>query len=273
MNYIEIVIPNAVGARAEEIVALLADEPYEGFEEKDNGLHAYISDVNFNEAVLKGVLQNYGLDYAITQIPKTNWNKSWEEHFDPVMIEGFCTVRADFHDIKVDTPYEIIITPKMSFGTGHHATTKLMMLQMKEMDFQGKTVYDFGTGTGILAILASKLGAATIAGVDHEEWAVENARENFARNSADHVRVELGSIEKLPQSPCDMMLANINRHVLLEYMGQIRSRLKNSGMVLMSGILLEDRSIIESAATSEGLQLVQARSSGDWLSLRFQVAG
>ncbi len=272
MNYIEIVIPDAVGERAEEIIALLADEPFEGFEEKDSGLHAYISDVNFNEAVLKRVLQNYGLDYSIAKIPKTNWNKSWEEHFDPVRIEGFCTVRADFHDIPVDTPYEIIITPKMSFGTGHHATTKLMMLQMKELDFRGKTVYDFGTGTGILAILAAKLGAVSIAGVDHEEWAVENARENCTRNAADHVRVELGSIVRLPQAPCDIMLANINRHVLLEYMGQIRRRLMDSGMVLMSGILLEDRIIIESAATGEGLQLVGARSSGDWLSLLFQVA-
>ena len=203
-------------------------------------------------------------------IPKQNWNAVWEENFQPVIINDFCTVRADFHDLEVTTPYEIIITPKMSFGTGHHATTQLMMLMMKDMDLGGKKVLDFGTGTGVLAILAEKLGAGSVLAIDNDEWSVENAGENIKKNNCRRITIELNTADLFPAGTWDVIAANINRHILLHYMHQLSRNTVHGGIVLMSGLLLADREVIGEAAKAEGLEVIGFQELNGWISLAFR---
>src|ERR1044071_5770418 len=160
--YQQVSFTTADTGQKEILIALLGEEGYEGFEETNEGLNAFIPHDLFNEQVLKDIAASYSLSFTRQTIEKRNWNEEWERNFQPVIVDDFCTVRAAFHKIEVATSYEIIITPKMSFGTGHHSTTFLMMRSMKGLDFKSKKVLDFGTGTGILAILAELLGAAEV---------------------------------------------------------------------------------------------------------------
>jgi ribosomal protein L11 methyltransferase len=230
-------------------------------------LLAYIDEAGYNEVELKNITGNN--TYSLKTIPKQNWNAVWEENFQPVTVEDFCIIRADFHDLPITTPYEIIITPKMSFGTGHHATTQLMMIMMKDMDFAGKKVLDFGTGTGVLAILAEKLGAADILGIDNDEWSVENSEENVLRNNCKKITIELNKKDVLPEGTWDIILANINRHILLAYMKELYAKTMVGGIVLMSGLLVADKEIIVNAATTEGLKLFGYQELNGWITLSF----
>ena len=196
-----------------------------------------------------------------------NWNAVWEQNFQPVIVEDFCAVRAHFHAPISNVQHEIIITPKMSFGTGHHATTYMMMQQMRSIDFRDKTVFDFGTGTGILAILAEKLGAAKITAIDVDDWSIENAKENFERNGCNRISVSLSS--KLPQDQFDIALANINRNVILQYMEQLLTIVKQEGLVLFSGLLAADEEDISKAAEQSGLRKTKRLERGGWISLLF----
>jgi ribosomal protein L11 methyltransferase len=202
-------------------------------------------------------------------VPEQNWNELWESNFEPVIIEGLCTIRADFHHITVTTPYEIIITPKMSFGTGHHATTHLMMEAINHFGVKGQKVLDFGTGTGVLAILAEKLGAASITAIDNDEWAVANALENVVANGCKHIEVMQGSLEQVAETNFNVILANINRHILMEYMDSLHDKLAPQGMILMSGLLEDDEKIIVDAAANVGLQNKSVTRRNGWISLMF----
>jgi ribosomal protein L11 methyltransferase len=255
------------------LVAQLSDADYEGFEEMHGQLVAYIPENLFNEQALKDVLAPHLLNYTKETIANTNWNAVWESNFEPVQVEGFCGIRADFHEPMGDkVQHEIVITPKMSFGTGHHATTYSMIRLMEDVDFKGKTVFDFGTGTGILAILAEKLGAAKADAIDNDEWAVNNSIENVATNHTQHVKVwQADSLEQL-DGPYDVVLANINRNILLRFMKDMRRLLHKNGLLLLSGILTDDEQIITSNALANGFIFERKAQKENWLAIQFKAS-
>jgi ribosomal protein L11 methyltransferase len=185
-------------------------------------------------------------------------------------VGGFCTVRADFHDPLPGAQHEIIITPKMSFGTGHHATTYMMIEQMGNIDFEYKAVFDFGTGTGILAILAEKLGAVNITAIDVDEWSITNAKENFERNSCSKIRVAQSS--NIPPEQFDIILANINRNVILNYLAELKKALTPGGYILLSGLLTTDEEAVLSASSGLELILRTRNERNNWLSVLLQRA-
>jgi ribosomal protein L11 methyltransferase len=269
MNHLKITISPVDESLSEMLVALLANEGFEGFEELPNTLIAYVEENNFDTAILETILAPFIVSYTTEIITKTNWNETWESNFQPVIVKDFCTVRADFHELEIKTPFEIVITPKMSFGTGHHATTQQMMSQMKDMNFVGKSDFDFGTGTGILAILAMMLGAENTIAIDNDEWSVMNAKENVERNRVN-VEVSIEPIEKFSTMQFDILLANINRNILLQYMNTMSKMTNENGFVLMSGLLTEDQQVIEEAAQKEGLLLIKRTEDLNWISLLFR---
>jgi ribosomal protein L11 methyltransferase len=252
--------------KIEILMALLSDAGYEGFEETDERLSAFISTDDFDHDLVDTLAARYDVSVDISQIVEQNWNKSWESNFQPVIVEGFCTVRADFHKMEVKTPYEIIITPKMSFGTGHHATTQLMMEQMRDIDFKEKKVFDFGTGTGILAILAEMLGAAEVLAIDNDKWAYENSQENVGRNNCRNIVVKQGTIENVKGGKhFDIILANINRHILLDYMEQLSGLLADESCIALSGLLTDDKDIIIASAKQHGLKHRKTNTLNNWI--------
>ncbi|MES2704503.1 MAG: 50S ribosomal protein L11 methyltransferase [Bacteroidota bacterium] len=251
------------------LIARLSEEGFDGFEEAGGALYAYVPDSAFNTAGIDPIADSLGLDYEVEDVPVQNWNEVWESNFEPVVIEGLCTIRADFHQLKAETPYEIIITPKMSFGTGHHATTHLVMVMMKDIDFNGKSVLDFGTGTGVLAIFAEKLGAAKVKAIDNDEWPVENARENIGANGCRNIEVVLGSLESLETPRYDVILANINRHILLQYMGDLVGMLAEGSSAVLSGLLEEDEAAIVAAAEAAGMRHKRTLVRNGWIALNF----
>lgn len=268
MNYKKAALHTIEATKREMLVARLSVEGYSGFEETDEQLLAYIDDADFDSETLQLIASEYKVPYEIETIGQQNWNEEWEKNFHPVIVEGFCTVRADFHKMNIATPYEIVITPKMSFGTGHHATTKLMMMQMQHIDFAGKDVFDFGTGTGILAILAEKLGSKHVLAIDNDEWSYENAMENIGRNHCDNVNVKQGSMEHIIAYEYDIILANINRHILLHYMKDLYNSVKPEGILLMSGLLLDDEAIVKIAAENVGFKNIYTNTLNGWITLQ-----
>lgn len=270
MHYVEVTITDIDEDQQDILVALLANGGYEGFVQAADTLQAYIDEPSFDEAALSTLAGDY--TYTTAVIPKQNWNAVWEENFQPVIVDGFCTIRADFHNITVTTPHEIVITPKMSFGTGHHATTQLVMQMMRDTHLQNTTVLDFGTGTGVLAILAEQLGAGHVLGIDNDEWSVENAKENVERNQCTHITIQQNTTDELPGIEADVILANINRHILLQYMAQLAGHTRQGGTILMSGLLTTDHDVIVPAATVHGLQLAEQQELNNWIAMRFVKA-
>ncbi len=269
MQYVKVTFIVPGGETADILIALLSDAGFDGFEEAENELIAYIDQPEFRPDELETIARGQGIDYKTEIIAQQNWNALWESNFQPVIVDGFCTIRAHFHTIETTTPYEIVITPKMSFGTGHHATTQLMIMFMKDMDLSDKSVLDFGTGTGVLAILAEMLGANAINAIDNDKWSVENAIENIERNDRKHISVQEGSLEDIPAETYDVILANINRHILLQYMPSLYLRSKSNGMILMSGLLAEDKDIIMQAATGAGFHFIKIMELNNWIALLF----
>jgi len=269
MQYLKVTFKISGGERADMLMALLSDAGYDGFEEMDNALFAYIQETAFSAEMLTEIAGAQGIDYETEIIAPQNWNALWESNFLPVIVADFCTIRAHFHDIKVATKYDIMITPKMSFGTGHHATTQLMIMFMKDMGLSGKQVLDFGTGTGVLAILAEMLGAKMVQAIDNDKWSVENATENCMRNHCKHIVVQEGSLEDIGNVKFDIILANINRHILLQYMTELQTTLTPGGTILMSGLLVEDKEIVLNAAADVGLRYMKMSELNGWIVILF----
>ncbi|MBC7849977.1 MAG: 50S ribosomal protein L11 methyltransferase [Chitinophagaceae bacterium] len=267
-NYIKISFNNTTAEQKDVLVARLSDIQFEGFEEGHSFLLAFIQENEFNEPLLRDVAADLGLHYEKELVPQQNWNKSWEENFQPVVVDDFCCIRAAFHPPATGVKYDIIITPKMSFGTGHHATTFLMIQSMSKIDHQHKSVLDFGTGTGLLAILAEKLGAEKVLGIDNDDWSIENAAENIADNNCTKIRVKEASTISTDQK-FDIILANINKNVLLTSMPLLKQQLQNDGVVVMSGLLKGDRQQIEEMAELNGLKLYLALEKDAWIALQF----
>lgn len=258
----------------EILIAELADIGYDSFWEHETGFEAYIEEDKINEELLEEVLNRYKADsevsYNLQNIEEKNWNVEWETHFEPIIVEDKCLVRATFHHIKENYPYEIIINPKMSFGTGHHATTYLMLQWQMELDHQNKKVIDAGCGTGILSIMAAKRGASSILAFDNNEWAIENGRENFELNHCAEIQYFLGTVSDVDAyHEYDIILANINRNVLLEEMHLYVNKLNAGGQLLLSGFYDKDASLIIQEANKQNLELNGKKERSDWVALLF----
>ena len=266
---IEITIVTADQMQREQLIGQLASIEFDGFEEEENELKAYIQAANFNMAELEHVLTSLNLGYTSRVIPAQNWNAVWESNFSPVIVESFCAIRADFHHPVSGVKHEIIITPKMSFGTGHHATTYLMISGMKRIDFANKKVADFGTGTGILAILAEKLGSNAVWAIDIDEWSIENARENIDRNNCKRVVLEMKNGFETEET-FDIILANINKYVILDNLNKLFHGCKRSTQLLISGLLKTDEAEVISAFERVGLTYLSTIEKDNWICLSFQ---
>lgn len=266
-NYIEILIQHITEAQQEILVALLENTGYSGFETNDNDLKAFIPQADFDKAILDHLAQEAGFTYSVQEIKEQNWNALWESNFDPVVVDDFVTVRASFHAPAQGTEHEILITPKMSFGTGHHATTFMMMQQMRHLDFHNKTVFDFGTGTGVLAILAEKLGAKNIMAIDNDDWSIENAKENIAANGVTKITIEkAGNAASLFRY--DIVLANINKNVITGNAATLNEILNPSaGYLLLSGLLADDEEEITDVFSSFGLHHLNTQHKAQWISM------
>ncbi len=257
---------NATEEKAAIICALLMAMGYEGNEEKDDETVISIKASLFNEEELKAVMDAQAVAYRLETIEPQNWNAQWESSFEPVTVDDFVSVRASFHENNKDVLHDIIITPKMSFGTGHHATTYLMIELMREIDFAGKTVIDFGTGTAVLAILAEKLGAASVLAIDNDEWSINNSEENIAANNCKHITLQLAH-EMLHHKKAAIVLANINLNVIVANLQKITAAVHNDAYVLFSGLMTADEPIIIKHLKEQHFQINKIVHRNGWIAL------
>ncbi|MDZ7845926.1 MAG: 50S ribosomal protein L11 methyltransferase [Owenweeksia sp.] len=257
------------------LLALLDNLGYDSFQETDEGLKAYVLEADFNSDELEELFlfqsDDFTISYQVDQLENKNWNEEWETHYAPISIEDKVYIRASFHQPQPQYPMEILITPKMSFGTGHHQTTRLMTRLLLPMDLKEKTVLDMGTGTGILAIVAEKLGAKSIMAIDNFEWAVENTIENAAQNNCTRIEAELGDATSLKSKRCQVVIANINRNVLLEDMKAYVDTLAQGGQLLLSGFFEEDFALINNKAMECGAKLITKVSENKWVACRYEI--
>lgn len=262
MNSIQLSI-EAAEEQQEILISQLSDLGADGFEQTGNYLIAYFNENMFKSYEVNELLKDYS--FTTNTIEEKNWNEVWESNFEPVVVNSFCAIRAEFHQPITTVEHEIIITPKMSFGTGHHATTYMMIEQMQHIGFKDKMVFDFGTGTGILSILAEKLGASSIAAIDVDDWSIANAMENIERNDCSKISVNLSS--QIPKQKFDIVLANINRNVILDYLPELNAGLKENSYLLLSGLLMSDEKDIMEACSSHNLRLLKHTERNNWISL------
>tara|TARA_R110002096_G_scaffold238027_10_gene429424 strand:- start:17187 stop:18032 length:846 start_codon:yes stop_codon:yes gene_type:complete len=263
---------------AEILVAMLAEIGFESFveEESDSKLKAYIQETEFDELAIIQLLDHFSseckLSFEITQIKKENWNQKWEESFSPVEVTDFCIIRAPFHEPKSGFKHELLIEPKMSFGTGHHQTTQMMVELMQGIDFENKSVLDMGSGTGILAILAAKLGATEIVAIDIEEWAYENMQENFKRNHCESINAFLGDASLIADKAevYDSILANINKNTLQADLKHYDKALKPNGSILLSGFYEHDVADLFATDPLINYSLQNQLQKDHWVALHLQ---
>jgi len=253
---------------SDTLLAILSNYPFEGYEEIDGYLKAFIAETSYKEEYIVEVAAYFpSLQYILSVVENINWNKQWEQNFQPVTVGNFVAVRAHFHLPIAHVQHEIIITPKMSFGTGHHATTYMMMQAMQPIDFTNKKVVDFGTGTGVLAILASKLGATSILALDYDDWSIENAKENLLQNNTTAIELLL-SDKLLTNATFDIILANINLNVILNNMASITASCKKATIILLSGFLKDDEATIKNALRDNDISYIETLQSGEWIAIK-----
>lgn len=277
MNYIELrltVAPDYVDI----LTAELAEVGYESFVETDDGLNAYIEEPEFNESAVARIVTKYAgqtaIAYQFSSLEKRNWNAEWESAYEPIEVAGQVRVRASFHQPNPRFRHDLVINPKMSFGTGHHETTASVLELMLGLNFADKRVLDVGCGTGILAVLAAKMGAKSVLAFDIEEWAVGNARENAELNNCSQVSVFQGTIDAVePTYRCDVVLANINRNVLLREIPTYTRLLNAGGYLIVCGFYEADAPDIQRVAVSVGLTPVRAQILRGWVAQVFQRSG
>lgn len=245
----------------------------ESMMETDQGLEAYFPEDQFHEEMLQEIIARYNatpITYQVTKVATRNWNEEWEKNYDPIQIDDRCLVRASFHPATEKVPYEIIINPRMSFGTGHHATTYLMLSQQLEIEHTDKRVLDAGCGTGILAIMAEKRGASEVIAYDNNSWTIENAPENVGLNQCQNIQILEGTIDTLNLSgKFDIILANINKNVLLDEMSEYVSYLNTPGVLILSGFYETDSEDLKQMAVKLGLVCQKVATRNDWAALVF----
>jgi ribosomal protein L11 methyltransferase len=275
-RYIQITIETGDSDESDIFVARLSHAGFEGFEEEPRKLIAYIPEslyevANVEQIIaeVKGLADPFHTLFKTETIEPRNWNAEWEKEFEPVVVNDFCVVRAHFHEPLPGIRHDLVITPKMSFGTGHHATTFMMIVAMQDLDFRQRSVLDFGTGTGVLAILAEKLGAESVLAIDNDEWSIENARENIAVNGCEKVRIE--QKDTLTEAgQFDIILANINLRVILENLAVLRQHLKQKGVFIGSGVLESDEEKISIKAANAGFTIEPIMTRDSWMSFRIK---
>ena len=255
------------------LIAQLGDVGFESFVETETGVQAYIPKDDWNKEMLDSVqILNSNIcsiTYSKNEILPKNWNAEWEQAFTPIEIGNTCVVRAPFHN-KRNVPYELVIEPKMSFGTGHHETTHMLLEYILETDWEGQTVLDMGCGTAVLAILAEKRGAIKLDAIDIDPWCVENAQENADRNTCSNITVALGGADILAQEPTyDTIIANINRNILLQDMAAYKQCLKPGGKLYISGFYLDDLPILQDCCNKLGLSFVDNKQRANWIAAKF----
>ncbi|MDR7129953.1 ribosomal protein L11 methyltransferase [Algoriphagus sp. 4150] len=270
MDYLEFKIKCLEEFR-EILIAELSMLGFDSFLETEEGIDAYTLESDFDRQAFDEVIAQYQekaeliLEEGV--MPKVNWNEEWEKNYDPIVVDELVYVRASFHPSRPEFTHEIVINPKMSFGTGHHATTFQMLRHQGEIDHLGKRVLDVGSGTGILAVMAHLLGASEVKAFDIDDWCVDNGNENFDLNGLT-TRMELGTIREVnPQGEFEIILANINKNVLLDEMGIYADLLKANGHLLLSGFYTEDVEDLNNCAKPLGLELISQQSKDNWAAL------
>ena len=271
MKYLELIIaiPLNRGTGTDITIAELNKIGYESFLENEKGLNAYIPLQGFKQKLLDKLTvltsDEFGEVLISTRIiEETNWNKEWESNFEPVEVGKFCYLRSPYHKASKEHRHEIIIEPKMSFGTGHHSTTWLMINQMKDLSFTGKNVLDVGCGTGVLAILSSMMGCKTVVGVDIDEWAYNNSTENIEVNKILNCSLIHGTVVDIQEQKYDIILANITRNILLEEMVHYSRLCKDGGILIVSGFFEEDIEPIKNEAEKQGFRFIKSNKRNRW---------
>jgi ribosomal protein L11 methyltransferase len=275
-RYIKITVDTKDSDESDIFVARLSHAGFEGFEEEPGKLHAFIPETLYDpvaaEAIIveiKGIADPFHTFFKIQWIEPRNWNAEWEKDFEAVVVDDFCSVRAHFHKRVPEVLYDLVITPKMSFGTGHHATTFMMISTMRQLEIKNRSVLDFGTGTGVLAILACKMGAGSVLAIDSDDWSIENAVENAEINGCQAIQVE--NMDSLSGTGrFDVILANINLRVILENLKYLRQHLTGSGVFIGSGVLESDEEKIRVTAASAGFTLERGMTKDSWMSFRLK---
>ena len=257
---------------SEILIAELGEKPFESFIESDSGIVAYIKKEFWTDDLIDDlhILQSpeFAITYKIEEIEQVNWNQEWEKNFDPIDVDGKCHVRAPFHP-KTDAEFDIVIEPKMSFGTGHHETTHMMIQHLLETDVQGKKTLDMGCGTAILAILAEMKGAKPIDAIDIDNWCYLNSIENAERNNCSQITVYEGDASLLSGRKYDVIIANINRNILLNDMQYYVDSLNTDGVLLLSGFYQDDIQAIDDSCRQKGLTFVKKHNRNNWVSLKY----
>lgn len=257
---------------SEILIAELSYAGFESFVENEEGVTAYVVSEEFDEEAFAGlhILQSdeFEITYTSQEIEKVNWNIEWEKNFNPIIIDDQCSVRAPFHE-KPETEFDIVIEPKMSFGTGHHATTHMMLQFILKNEWEGKSVLDMGCGTGVLAILTEMKGAKSVDAIDIDNWCYLNALENVVRNNCELISVYEGAAELLEGKHYDMIIANINRNILLEDISKYSACLNPGGKLFLSGFYIEDIPAIEEECNINGLKIEDELEQENWAALSF----
>ena len=278
MKYFEVTFTNQpCNETVNDVVSALAGEiGFESFVEWENGVQAYIQQSLFDEGALKEMVENFPLPdvqitYTITEAEDKDWNEEWEKNFfQPIVIGDRCCIHSTFHKDTPKTEYEILINPQMAFGTGHHETTSSIICELLDADLQGKSVLDMGCGTSILAILASMRGADPVTAIDIDDWCVNNSRDNIELNRISNITVELGDANLLKgRKPFDVIIANINRNILLADMAQYAACMHSGSELFMSGFYVQDIPAIQEKAESLGMEFVHHREKNNWAAVKF----
>lgn len=258
----------------EILIAELGFAGFESFVETPKGVTAYIQKKEHLPTMLENIfiLQNtsFSIQYSFEEIEQVNWNAKWEENFHPILVDDRCAVRAPFHE-KSSAAYDIVIEPKMSFGTGHHETTHMMIQFILDTDFNDKTVLDMGCGTGVLAILAEMKGATTVEAIDIDQWCFLNSIENVERNSCQHIKVSKGDARILKSKKFDIIIANINRNILIQDIPTYATCLNANGLLFLSGFYNNDVPMIQEVCADYNLSLESQISRNDWVALKFKI--
>ncbi len=266
--FTEIIFTSVTPQQTELLIAALSEKGIEGFEERECMLLAYVAASQFDLDWLNETAHRYEVSYTINEIEATNWNAQWESNFDPVTIGTFLHIRAAFHDPGPPTNFEIVITPKMSFGTGHHATTRLMVTAMNKLSLTQKSVLDFGTGTGILAIMAEKLGAALVVAIDNDLWSIDNAAENIKTNHCQCIELSEGDRPPAQKGRFEVVLANINTFLIKQHLPALVGVLQPGGQLLLSGILEQDIAELVPLCEQQALRLQTVETLSGWAMLQ-----
>ena len=278
MKYFEVTFTTSpCNETVNDVVSALAGEiGFESFVEWENGVQAYIQQSLFDEKALKSMVAEFPLpdtkiEYTIVEAEDKDWNEEWEKNFfQPIVIGDRCCIHSTFHKDTPQTEYEILINPQMAFGTGHHETTSSIISELLEADLQGKSVLDMGCGTSILAILASMRGAGPITAIDIDDWCVNNSRDNIALNGINNITVEWGDANLLKgREPFDVIIANINRNILLADMAQYAACMHSGSELYMSGFYVQDIPVIQEKAESLGMEFIHHREKNNWAAVKF----